>query len=354
MPGQDRSTTWKYNVELSLIMARIKIMEMKRRRIIFSLCLIVAFLAACQPGRTVVPAASTSTVLILPSATAQPTESGAVSSSSTPTLASSHAVTAVRFAVIGDYGTGDQNEAFVADLVHAWKPDLVITVGDNNYPEGAAATMDEHVGQFYHDFIFPYTGKYGSGADVNRFFPTLGNHEWYTSGAVPYLDYFQLPGNERYYDFIWGPVHFFALDSEPSEPDGTGSDSVQARWLKAGLAASNSLWNVVYFHYPPYSSGFHGSIAYMRWPFAEWGADAVLSGHDHDYERLQVDGIPYIVNGLGGGAIYDFKKPLPQSVARYNTTYGAMLVTAIQDQLIFEFYNRHGKKVDWITLIKQQ
>ncbi len=87
------------------------------------------------------------------------------------------------------------------------------------------------------------------------FFPTLGNHDWYTNDAQPYLDYFTLPGNERYYDFVWGPVHFFALDSDEHEPDGVNAGSAQAAWLQQGLAASTSPWNIVYTHYPPYSSG---------------------------------------------------------------------------------------------------
>jgi hypothetical protein len=323
---------------------------MSKKFLCINLIICVCLLAGCQSASIATPAEPTSSIVVIPSATRQPTQAATLPPAATPT----RPVTSVRFAVIGDYGSGDLNEGYVADLVHSWKPDLVITVGDNNYPEGSAETIDEHVGQFYHDFIFPYSGKYGAGAEVNRFFPTLGNHEWYTSGAEPYLDYFQLPGNERYYDFVWGPVHFFALDSEPFEPDGNSSTSVQAQWLQAGLQASTSTWNIVYFHYPPYSSGYHGSIAVMRWPFAKWGADAVLCGHDHDYERLLVDGIPYIVNGLGGGQIYDFKQPLSQSIVRYNITYGAMLVTAIQDELKFEFYNRHGLRVDWFTLIKQQ
>ncbi|MFZ1402096.1 MAG: hypothetical protein WAW03_03330, partial [Anaerolineae bacterium] len=64
----------------------------------------------------------------------------------------------LRFAVIGDCGGGGQAEAAVAALVTSWNPDLVITLGDNNYPAGEATTIDPHIGQFYHDFIFPYTG----------------------------------------------------------------------------------------------------------------------------------------------------------------------------------------------------
>ena len=102
---------------------------------------------------------------------------------------------AVVFAVIGDYGSGNRTEGVVADLVHTWQPDFIITTGDNNYPDGSEDTIDATIGQFYHDFIYPYAGSFGEGADQNRFFPSLGNHDWITDYASPYLDYFTLPGN---------------------------------------------------------------------------------------------------------------------------------------------------------------
>jgi hypothetical protein len=147
-------------------------------------------------------------------------------------------------------------------------------------------------------------------------------------------------------------VHFFAVDSDENEPDGVGSTSVQAAWLRQGLAASTSPWNIVYFHYPPYSSGMHGSITWMRWPFAAWGADAVLSGHDHTYERLSVDGIPYFVDGVGGGERYNFIDVLPESKFRYNADYGAMLVTASEKVLHFEFTSRAGEQIDQYEIRK--
>jgi hypothetical protein len=159
-----------------------------------------------------------------------------------------------RFAVIGDYGSSGQPEADVAALVKSWNPDFIITVGDNNYESGAAATIDLNIGQYYHEFIFPYTGSFGSGDTVNRFFPCLGNHDWVAAGALPYLDYFSLPNNERYYDFIRGNVHFFSIDSDPHEPDGIDSGSVQGLWLKARLSQSTAQWKFVYMHHAPYSS----------------------------------------------------------------------------------------------------
>lgn len=245
----------------------------------------------------------------------------------------------IRFAVIGDYGSGGRGEAAVAEMVRAWEPDFILTTGDNNYPDGSASTIDAHVGQFYHDFIYPYHGRYGAGAAANRFFPTLGNHDWATADAQPYLDYFTLPGNERYYDLVWGPVHLFALDSDYREPDGISAASVQAKWLKGRLAASTEPWNLVYFHVPPYSSGVHGSTPVLRWPFQEWGATAVLSGHDHTYERIVIDGFPYFVNGLGDDTRYAFETPLKGSVVRYNRASGAMLVEADERTITFEFWS---------------
>ncbi len=256
------------------------------------------------------------------------------------------------FAVIGDYGSEGQPLAEVAQMIRSWNPHLIITLGDNNYPDGEASTIDRNIGQYFHEFIHPYQGSYGAGADSNRFFPSLGNHDWRTNNAQPYLDYFTLPGNERYYEFVRGPVHFFALDSDPHEPDGNTADSRQAAWLRERLAASQSPWRVVYFHHAPYSSsGAHGNYAPMQWPFRQWGASVVMAGHDHTYERLVVDSLLYFVNGLGGRSRYGFSStPLPQSQFRYNADYGAMLVTANRDSMVFRFYNRQGELIDRAVL----
>jgi hypothetical protein len=254
----------------------------------------------------------------------------------------------VRFAVIGDYGSARQPEADVANMVKSWDPDFIITTGDNNYEDGAASTIDQNVGQFYHSFIFSYKGRYGEGASINRFFPSLGNHDWQTAGARPYLDYFSLPGNGRYYDFSWGPVHFFVLDSDPSEPDGVTGTSVQANWLRDQLAAASEPWKLVYFHHSPYSSGLeHGSTTYMQWPFRAWGASAVLSGHDHDYERVVRDGLPYFVNGAGGKSLYPFWIfHVSGSQVRYNDDYGAMLIEASLSSIDYKFISRNGSVID--------
>ena len=207
----------------------------------------------------------------------------------------------LRFAVIGDYGDAGPFEADVADLIDSWGVDLIVTAGDNNYPNGKAETIDRNIGKYFAEYIHPYNGSYGPGAAENRFFPVLGNHDWRVESLQPHYDYFALPGNERYYDFEWGLVHFFMLDSDPNEPDGRSEDSVQSAWFQEQVASASAPWKLVVMHHPPYSSSAkHGSDAEVQWPFAELGVDAVLAGHAHSYERLNRHGIPYFVNGLGG------------------------------------------------------
>jgi len=278
-----------------------------------------------------------------------PTEQATLTPTATPQPTQTPAA-ALRFAVIGDYGSGDQGEEDVANLVRSWAPEFIITTGDNNYPNGSAETIDEHIGQYYHEYIASYKGIYGQGAQINRFFPSLGNHDWRTDKAAPYIDYFTLPGNERYYDFTWGPVHFFALDSDSREPDGVGRSSIQAQWLRDRLAESTSPWKLVYMHHPPYSAGSHGSVDWMQWPFKEWDATTVISGHDHTYERLIINDFPYFINGLGGMSRYSFLNPLPGSQIRYNDGYGAMLVEATASQITFQFINLAGEVIDTYTI----
>jgi hypothetical protein len=266
--------------------------------------------------------------------------------------AAAHFSYAQRFAAIGDYGHAGRPELDVANLVKGWDPDLIITLGDNNYELGDSTTIDQNIGQYYHAYIYKYKGRYGPSASTNRFFPALGNHDYYTRNGEPYKDYFTLPGNGRYYDFVRGDVHFFALDSDPAEPDGIDANSVQAQWLKKKMSASTARWKVVYLHHAPYSSsGHHGSNKVVQWPFREWGASVVLAGHDHHYERLLVDGLPYYVNGLGGHSVKRVQKaPLPESQAIFGGDFGAMLFSASPDSLVMQFFTRKRVLIDTYTL----
>lgn len=255
----------------------------------------------------------------------------------------------VRVAVIGDFGQASPEEAAVAALVHSLAPDLVFTVGDNNYPDGEATTIDANIGQYYHDYIAPYLGSYGAGAPVNRFFPSLGNHDWNTPGAVPYLDYFTLPGNERYYDVRHGPLHVFLVDSDASEPDGIDASSVQAQWLEAAMTSSFAPFKLVLLHHAPYSSSDnHGANLDLQWPYAAWGAQAVLAGHDHLFERFDVEGIAYCVNGLGGNpSIYGFEaEATAGSRSRFRRDHGAQVIDADDHAARMRFVSAAGDVFD--------
>lgn len=274
----------------------------------------------------------------------------------------------VTFAIIGDYGRLNRNEAGVARLVASWDPAYIITVGDDYYRRAGGvgtAKYDRSTGTYYCRWLADVTTsgtRCGSGeASVNAFFPAMGNHDYSDATPAPatYLSYFHLPGkglvntsgNERYYDFVQGQVHFFVLNSNAQEPDGTSRTSAQAAWLKTQLARSTSTWNIVYDHHPPYSSDSdHGSSTQLRWPFAKWGADAVISGHAHTYERVMAEGIVYFVNGLGGADRYSFGVKVPGSVVRYNANWGAQKVSVTDEGLRFEFYNVAGKRIDTYTV----
>ena len=235
--------------------------------------------------------------------------------------------TLYRFAIFGDYGDTDlSGEKAVSAMVHGWNVDFILTVGDNAY---APQTLDTTVGQQYHDYIGNYQGAYGSGSTINRFFPTLGDGE-YNEGTVPaYQNYFTLPDNERYYDFQIGPVHFFALNSNKQDPDGNKFNSVQGQWAQSLLANSDASFNLAYFHHTPYNPS--GGTTTMRWPFEQWGVDAVFAGHRHDYYRENRDdngdgvALPYTTTGLGGSG-----HNVPD--------VGASLVTITDAGMLIEFY----------------
>lgn len=275
----------------------------------------------------------------------------------------------VRFAVIGDFGTGGASEASVAKLVASWDPEFIVSLGDNYYAEAGgegSRGYDKSVGEFYCRWLKDVSVTRGAcpwgRAGKNSFFPTLGNHD--ITDALPgpesYLEYFTLPGKgfetsssgERYYDFRHHPLHFFILNSNDMEPDGVTAQSRQAMWLKTQLGQSTAPWKIVVGHHPPYSSdNSHGSAKGMRWPFGLWGADVVMSGHSHSYERLHRDGVVYFVNGLGGAALYGFADSAETgSQARYSANWGAQLVTVTEEKITFEFRSVSGELIDRHTM----
>jgi len=261
----------------------------------------------------------------------------------------------VRFAVIGDYGIDSNDELAVANMVKQLRPQFITTVGDNRYN---ATPIDDAIGKYYGDYIGSYLGAYGSGSQQNRFFPSFGNHDWLDGNGINgLLNYFTLPGqgvvssgssgNERYYDFVIGNTHFFMTDTQIDEPDGITNTSVQALWLQAQLAASQSVFKLVFGHHPPYSSSsVHGNYPDLQWPYQTWGATAVFSGHDHTYERIEKNGFTYFVNGLGGRNIYTLGTLDADSQLFYSVDFGAMIVIVCETSITFKFYSISDGLVD--------
>jgi tartrate-resistant acid phosphatase type 5 len=269
----------------------------------------------------------------------------------------------ITFAIIGDFGDGDQDEAMVAEMVKSWQPDFIITTGDNNYEEGKLNTISENISNFYSDYIYNYDAPvqyqckgmaYETG--VNRFFPTPGNHDANNNdGLIPYYNYFTLPECERFYKFSWGPVTFFSINSvNENIPE-------QEVWLERQMITSVTPFNIVYSHVPPYSEGPHGNHEEMQLNFYAHGIDAVISGHDHIYskiEKLSEPGLFYLINGLGGKNRHAIHvNPLPPeefSVFSYNADFGAIKATASQNRLILQFYsvNLQSEPIDVITIEK--
>jgi tartrate-resistant acid phosphatase type 5 len=257
----------------------------------------------------------------------------------------------LRFVAIGDYGKDGKHEQEVSELIDYLEPEFIVTLGDNNYDNGSNSTIDENIGKYFSDYIFPYSGNYESSATENRFFPSLGNHDIRTLSGKPYLDYFSLPNNERYYQFTWGQTDFFVLNSNDAEPDGVGVSTVQAQWLQAALAQSRAEWKIVYFHHPPYSSGEHGNYIPIQWPFKAWGASFVISGHEHSYERLEINNFVYLIAGLGGYSKYDFRESLRESIVRYQEDYGVLLIEICKRVATIKFINVDKELIDHFKIL---
>ena len=200
---------------------------------------------------------------------------------------------AVRFAVVGDSGTGAFNQRAVIQQLGTVPFDLILHTGDIAYDSGTREQLEKTFFNMY--------------ADLLGFFPLIpvsGNHEYGTENAAPFREVFALPenggpaGRERWYSYDYGNVHFVGLDTELIGPE-------QAAWLDADLSANRLPWTVVYLHRPPFSSGEHGDSPALKTHFvpifAKHRVPLVLAGHDHNYERtLAQDGVTYVVTGGGG------------------------------------------------------
>lgn len=200
-----------------------------------------------------------------------------------------------------------------AKLIAAQHPDAVLALGDLQYEEGSLDAFRQW-----------YGSSWGRFKAITH--PAPGNHEYGTDGAAGYKAYFGVSRTWRSFDL--GAWHLVALDSECDRIGGCAAGSLQERWLRADLARSQKRCTLAYWHRPRYSNGLHGSdaaTAALWQDLAAVGAEIVLSGHDHDYERLRPhDGIRSFVVGTGGRSLYPLRPFRVGSAKAWNKGFGAL------------------------------
>jgi Calcineurin-like phosphoesterase len=247
----------------------------------------------------------------------------------------------LRFAVIGDSGTGSSSQLKVAQRLIAARSKFpyafVLMMGDNLY--GGSDEKD-----FKRKFEEPYKPLLDAGL---KFYAALGNHD---NPNERYYKLFNMNG-ERFYTFKpKDGIRMFALDSNYM-------DQAQLQWLEKELAASGSDWKICFFHHPLYSSGgAHGSNLQLRQQleplFLKYGVDAVFAGHEHFYERIKPQkGIYYFISG-GAAKLRegDVQSTSELTARSFDTGYHFMLVEVAKDALHFQVISDEGKTVDSGTL----
>jgi predicted MPP superfamily phosphohydrolase len=242
----------------------------------------------------------------------------------------------VRFAAIGDTGTGSSKQRDVGQMMaryHAAFPfEFVLMMGDNMYG-----------GEDPSDYEKKFAAPYKSLLDAKvKFYAALGNHD--EALQVNYEN-FNMEGKE-YYRFKKGDVSFYALNSNYM-------DKKQVEWLQKELAKDTSNWKVCFFHHSPYSSARkHGSDDQLREVvepiFVKYGVAVVLTGHDHVYERIKPQkGIHYFVSGAGGKLRSgDIRQSSPLTEKAYDRDMHFMLFEVVGDQMYFQTISRTGVTID--------
>jgi 3',5'-cyclic AMP phosphodiesterase CpdA len=249
----------------------------------------------------------------------------------------------VKFAVLGDFGSGEAVEYDVASEMTAFRArfpfEFVITTGDN------MIGGQDKPADFAEKFERPFGPLESAGV---RFYATLGNHDkpsnrWYQPWNM---------NGRRYYTFAVQNVRFFALDS--NRPD-----REELAWAEDALKSSTEDWKICYFHHPLYSDGVkHGPAIELRVLFepllVRYGVDVVFSGHDHVYERLAPQqGISYFVTGAGGQSVNTLRRSAATAAAfDRDQTFTAIEVSGAD--LFFETVSRSGISVDHGVIHKQR
>lgn len=248
-------------------------------------------------------------------------------------------------AVAGDIcgRAGPETCAPTAQLILARDPDVVITAGDNQYTSG---TLEEYLGS--------YDKTWGRFKDRTR--PAPGNHEW-KDGVRGYRSYFGpsvLTDGGTWYSFNVGRWHLISLDGTCASNGGCGPGSPQLGFLRQDLQDTRTSCVLAYWHQPRFSSGSnHGSSEEVdpMWD-ALWnnGADLVLNGHEHNYERFAPrHGMVEIVSGTGGAGSYPFGTPLAGSEFRLTDVQGVTFIHLTTEGWTSRFVDVSGAVRDTAT-----
>jgi hypothetical protein len=262
-----------------------------------------------------------------------------------------NALTSVKFAIIGDSGRGTPEQHQVAEQMvrfrERFKFGFVLMMGDNIY-EGPASPED-----YRRKFEEPYRALL---TDNVRFFAVLGNHD--DPRQVSYAP-FSMHG-ERYYSFpppedpltrLSTRVEFFALDS-------TNMDATQLAWAEERLAKSSATWKVVFLHHPLYTSGRYRNAAVAhRWALEpillRHGVQIVLSGHEHIYQRSELQqGVLYFVSGGAGSLRRGDGVAAPFIARSYDDDYHFVLMEIENDAMHFQAISRAGQTIDAGTMFR--
>lgn len=248
---------------------------------------------------------------------------------------------------VGDIAVcGEENDEATAGLVDDL-PGTIAMLGDAAYESGSAQ-----------EFANCYDPSWGRHRDRTR--PAVGNHDYDTSGAEPYFDYFgDLAGEpgKGWYSYDLGAWHIVVLNSECAEAGGCGENSEQGRWLAADLEAHQSLCTLAYWHTPRFAldglSPRAEDLEYFWEILYEHGADLILNGHDHFYARFarlnplgeqdEERGIRQFIVGTGGVELYGLTHEATDIVEKRNhLSYGVLQVTLHDNRYGWEFVRSNG------------
>ncbi|MDI1460617.1 DNRLRE domain-containing protein [Catellatospora sp. KI3] len=240
---------------------------------------------------------------------------------------------------IATTGSGDTATAALLDGISG----TVFTTGDNVYDSGTAA-----------EFSSLYDPTWGRHKARTR--PAPGNHDYNTSGATGYYNYFGSvagPSGRGYYSYDLGNWHIVSLNSNISMSAG----SAQETWLRGDLAASTKACTLAYWHHPLFTSGANHAPSTSTRPLYQalydYNAEVVVFGHNHQYERFapmnpsgtldNARGLRPFVAGMGGASLYSFGTIQPNSVARNNNTFGVLKFTLHASSYDWQFVPQSGK-----------